>query len=255
MNKIEEYKSPNSVGKFHHTSGVYEFIPTTTIVRMMGEGGWKPYWVRETRTVVRDGFQKHLIRFRKENFELVRGEILPEILVGNSHDGTSSFFIKAGLFRTVCENGLVVIDSEWSSFRIPHLGFGLEKAKEAVGMIIDGFPRVLKWIKKFKELNMEKGEVSEFGTRAIVMKYGKDKTEYYDVKSLVQPRRLEDEVPTLWNVYNRIQEGMVKGGKFRFGRKGELIKTRPITEIKENMRVNQELWGMAEDFYHEREAA
>ena len=36
--------------------------------------------------------------------------VYPQILLTNSHDGKNAFTFTAGLFRLICENGLVIAD-------------------------------------------------------------------------------------------------------------------------------------------------
>src|SRR3546814_11684663 len=52
---------------------------------------------------------KHMIRLRHAN--QVNDSIANEIILLNSHDGTSSYQMLAGAFRFVCANGLVCGDT------------------------------------------------------------------------------------------------------------------------------------------------
>ena len=53
---------------------------------------------------------KHCVRLSHRDFldTLSPDETRPEIVIVNSHDGSSSFRIMAGIFRLVCENGLII---------------------------------------------------------------------------------------------------------------------------------------------------
>ena len=61
-----------------------------------------------TQTRVRNedrrDFTKHMIRLRHAGQINARGEA-NEIILLNSHDGTSSYQMLAGMFRFVCSNG------------------------------------------------------------------------------------------------------------------------------------------------------
>lgn len=45
-----------------------------------------------------------MLRLRREG--QITGKQVPEIILLNSHDGTSSYQMLPGLFRAVCQNGL-----------------------------------------------------------------------------------------------------------------------------------------------------
>jgi hypothetical protein len=39
-----------------------------------------------------------------------------------SHDGKNSFTFTPGLFRMICENGLVVATEQFADFKVRHMG-------------------------------------------------------------------------------------------------------------------------------------
>jgi hypothetical protein len=51
----------------------------------------------------------------------INGAEANEIVLLNSHDGTSSYQMLAGMFRFVCSNGLVCGDTV-ADVRVPHKG-------------------------------------------------------------------------------------------------------------------------------------
>ncbi|CAB1371333.1 protein of unknown function (plasmid) [Denitratisoma oestradiolicum] len=70
-------------------------------------GGFQPFMACQTR--VRDDGKrehtKHMIRLR--HADQIAGREANEIILLNSHDGTSSYQMLAGMFRFVCQNGMV----------------------------------------------------------------------------------------------------------------------------------------------------
>ena len=84
--------------------------------------GFQPFTVTQTRVRNEDrrDFTKHMIRFRHAGQINARGEA-NEIILLNSHDGTSSYQMLAGMFRFVCSNGLVCGDTV-ADVRVPHKG-------------------------------------------------------------------------------------------------------------------------------------
>jgi hypothetical protein len=84
----------------------YAYIPTATVLTELRKEGFQPFMVTQTRTRHEDrrDYTKHMIRLRHASQINARGEA-NEIILLNSHDGTSSYQMLAGMFRFVCSNG------------------------------------------------------------------------------------------------------------------------------------------------------
>ncbi|HAX7809942.1 TPA: DUF932 domain-containing protein [Escherichia coli] len=80
-------------GEDRHTSRSerYAYIPTITVLENLQREGFQPFFACQTR--VRDpgrrGYTKHMLRLRRAGE--INGEHVPEIILLNSHDGTSSY--------------------------------------------------------------------------------------------------------------------------------------------------------------------
>lgn len=122
----------------------YSFIPTTRVMSAFADKGWYPVKAQEVRAKEeRIGFQKHLIRFRREGSAPVLREIHPEIVLTNSHDGLASFKVMAGLFRLVCSNGLVVSEGGFNSISIRHMGYTDQEVHRAIEQVSDTVPAIV----------------------------------------------------------------------------------------------------------------
>ena len=88
----------------------YTYIPTVAVLDELRKEGFQPFMVTQTRVRNEDRreFTKHMIRLRHAGQINARGEA-NEIILLNSHDGSSSYQMLAGMFRFVCSNGLVVV--------------------------------------------------------------------------------------------------------------------------------------------------
>jgi len=61
---------------------------------------------------------------------------------------------------------------------------------------------------------------------------------------LLKVHRTADEKPTLWNVYNRIQEAIIRGGiKGKNKATGKSFTSKAINAIDANIKLNQELFS------------
>ena len=74
----------------------------------------------------RAGHAKHMLRFRHADARPLAerrvGQVFPEIVLLNSHDGTGAYRVMSGVFRLMCLNGMVVADRRGAEVRVPHKG-------------------------------------------------------------------------------------------------------------------------------------
>lgn len=93
--------------KHNSRSDRYTYIPTITLLDKLREEGFQPFFACQSRVRDEDkrGHTKHMVRLRREGAN--KGTEVPEIILLNSHDGSSSYQMIPGMFRFVCTNGLV----------------------------------------------------------------------------------------------------------------------------------------------------
>lgn len=134
---------PSIFGEDRHTSRSerYAYIPTITVLENLQREGFQPFFACQTR--VRDpgrrGYTKHMLRLRRAGE--INGEHVPEIILLNSHDGTSSYQMLPGYFRFVCQNGCVCGQS-LGEVRVPHRGNVVEKVIEGAYEVVGVFDRI-----------------------------------------------------------------------------------------------------------------
>jgi hypothetical protein len=59
------------------------------------------------------------------------------------------------------------------------------------------------------------------------------------------PGSTEDLGEDLWQVTNRVQENLLRGGLVRRTATGRLIRSRSITAIAQDVRINGGIWDLA----------
>ena len=71
-------------------------------------------------------------------------------------------------------------------------------------------------------------------------------------RTLLQARRSEDEGNDVWQVVNRCQESLVRGGvsDLRHDARGRLRSIRALRGIDSKVTLNKALWGLAERVTH-----
>lgn len=235
-------------------SHLYRFIPTTEVMDILSEEGWLP--VNATQRGVRKKndvlYKKHMIRFRNpENDYIGRqiGDTFPEIVLTNSHDGTSSFNFDVGLFRLVCTNGLVVADQKFDSMRILHKGFEKADVIKVVEETTKRIPLIVGKVEKMINKEMSFSQQINFAKDAVEMRWGSDKI--VDINQILSVRRQEDNGNDLWSVFNRVQENMLRGGVITMTPKenGGMRRStsRAIRSIEQNVSLNKMLWTLSEN--------
>lgn len=225
----------------------YAYIPTATVLTELRKEGFQPFMVTQTRTRHEDrrDYTKHMIRLRHASQINVRGEA-NEIILLNSHDGTSSYQMLAGMFRFVCSNGLVCGDTV-ADVRVPHKGDVAGQVIEGAYQVLHGFDRALESRESMQAITLDEGEAEVFARAALSLKYDDpDKPAPITESQILMPRRFDDRRPDLWSVFNRTQENLTKGGLPGRSANGRRQQTRPVQGIDSDIRLNRALWLLAD---------
>ena len=225
----------------------YAYIPTATVLTELRKEGFQPFMVTQTRTRHEDrrDFTKHMIRLRHASQINARGEA-NEIILLNSHDGTSSYQMLAGMFRFVCSNGLVCGDTV-ADVRVPHKGDVAGQVIEGAYQVLHGFDRALESRESMQAITLDEGEAEVFARAALSLKYDDpDKPAPITESQILMPRRFDDRRPDLWSVFNRTQENLTKGGLHGRSANGRRQQTRPVQGIDSDIRLNRALWLLAD---------
>lgn len=225
----------------------YSYIPTATVLRDLRGEGFEPFMVCQTR-VRRDDrrdFTKHMIRLRHASQIDARGEA-NEIILLNSHDGTSSYQMLAGMFRFVCQNGLVCGDTV-ADARVPHKGDVAAQVIEGAYQVLHGFEQAHVSREAMRAVTLDGGEAEVFARAALALKYDDpEKPAPITERQVLAARRVDDNRTDLWSVFNRTQENLIRGGLVGRGNSGRRQRTRPVQGIDQDLSLNRALWLLAD---------
>lgn len=230
----------------------YAFVPTAQVVSKLREAGWSPVEASQQLVRVDDrrGFQKHVLRFQRRDVQAVVGEYTPELVLVNSHDRSSAYQLQAGLFRFVCANGMIVSDSTFERVSIRHSGFTPDEVIDASFKLLDGIPAITSRVEAFKNRQLNSTELETFSDAALRLRFENVQEAPICASKLLDSRRWEDQGDDLWHAMNRIQENLIRGGQRDFSRRREdgrrFPRTRAIAGLDQNIRLNRELWNLAE---------
>ncbi|EPG8535322.1 DUF932 domain-containing protein [Klebsiella aerogenes] len=208
--------------------------------------GFEPFMAAQTRVRHDDrrDYTKHMLRLRHAS--QINGAEANEIVLLNSHDGTSSYQMLAGMFRFVCSNGLVCGDTV-ADVRVPHKGDVAGSVIEGAYEVLRGFDRVQESRDSMRAITLNDGESEVFARAALALKYDDpDKPAPITESQILMPRRFDDRRPDLWSVFNRTQENLTQGGLRGRSANGRRQQTRPVQGIDQNIRLNRALWLLAD---------
>jgi hypothetical protein len=232
-----------------NTSQHYSHIPTFKIIEDMELLGWKVNDVKEVKARKNAGFQKHLVVFRNEEIVIDGADgdtVFPQILLTNSSDGKNAFTFRAGLFRLVCENGLVISTQDFADLKIRHMGYDFEKLQKTITNIVEKLPLTVESMNRFKETQLEEEQILQFAKDALTVRFGEEEMERItiDFDAFIQPTRREDAGNDLWSVFNRIQE-RVMDGDFQYSYAAKIRKARKIKNFNQDLELNSRLYELA----------
>ena len=225
----------------------YTYIPTSAVIEGMRKEGFLP--VKATQSAARNeekkGHTKHMIRFRRED-QLYQPEAR-EIIMINSHDGSSAYKLSAGVFRLVCSNGLVV-GKEDTRQTVRHSGNVLHDVIEGACRIVSDFEQVTADMETMKAVTLGKPLMLAFASAAIEARFDAEEKPV-TAEQVLRPRRNADTGADVWTVFNRIQENVIKGGLYGASKdahgRTQHRRTREVKGIDQNDTLNRALWRLS----------
>ena len=233
-------------------SSRYTYIPTSDILTGLRAQGFEVFSAAQARCRSEDRREhtKHLLRLRHvgEAGRVAKlNDSHTEICLLNSHDGTSSYQMFAGVFRLVCLNGMMVCDSTVGAVKVPHTGKVQDRVIAGAFEILEGCTRIVESQETMRSLTLDRDEQALFAKTALSLRYDED-TQHTPIEAdqLLRPRRMADNTPDLWATFNRVQESMVKGGVSGRNANNRPTTTREIRGIDQNVKINKALWALAE---------
>ena len=244
-----------------HTSDRYLYIPTHRLVNKLVENGFSIAGARQSGGRTSHG--KHVVYMTPGKFEPNRlrevGDEIPLLKITNSHDAGSAFKLDTSFYRLVCSNGLMMPKHGHNSARIIHTKNFMDDVIEAAFTVTKTFPEQVRQIGEMKEIGMARDEQHLLAESAANLAFDQEliqlnKDAGRDVEGqLLRRRHWEDRGKNdLWTTFNAVQENIIKGGvrMLRQNDKGQrsFRKTRAVTSIDRDAKLNQELMTLAQKF-------
>lgn len=246
-----------AVDKHESRSDRYTCIPTIDVLRGLQREGFEPFFAVQSkvRDQSRREFTKHMLRLRHRDMIAAGNQQANEIIIVNSHDGASAYHMLAGVFRFVCQNGMIAGDMV-DNVKVRHSGDVVGQVIEGAYEVVNEFDRVNESRELMQGTQVPLEAQLALATGALEFKYGSDEEgrllSPVRPADIIKPRRTGDVGDDLWRAFNRMQENLIKGGQVGFTasdegpRTGRRTRTRAVTGIDQDVKLNRALWTMAE---------
>ena len=254
----------------------YSHIPTDKLIDDMELLGWGVVDAKEVkaRTNSTRGFQKHLVVFRNPDIVInqvpsgmIKSDssptgyrnadgtfakrsfvdtVFPQILLTNSHDGKNAFTFTAGLFRMICENGLVISTNEFEKVSIRHMGYDFDELQKQISEMVEKLPLTVESMNKMIETKMEQQAIVDFAKDMLAVRFPEEELKRItiDMDEFITPVRDEDKGNDLWSVFNVVQEKIIEGD-FEYIAGTKVRKARQIKNFKQDMDLNSKMFDVA----------
>ena len=258
----------------------YTHIPTEKVIDDMELLGWDVIDAKEVkaRTKGTVGYQKHLVVFRNNDVvinempnNIIQSDssptgyrrdngtfakknpidtVYPQILLTNSHDGKNAFTFTAGLFRMICENGIVIADKELNNIKMRHMGYTFEDLQVLISDIVKKLPLTVDAMNKMKEVELENEQVVQLAKDLLNIRIeGTDNTPSENSEfEVITTQRKEDEGNGLWEVFNVVQENIINGNFHYRTKSGKERQARIIKNFKQDMDMNKKMFSKALEY-------
>jgi hypothetical protein len=239
----------------------YAYIPTVDVLAALRKEGFQVVAARQTR--VRDqgrvGYCKHMLRLRHADLagmKLKLHDTFPEVVLINSHDGSSGYQLMAGMFRLVCLNGMVVSDGRSEMVKVPHKGDIRNRVIEGSWKVLQDSAAAVEQAAEWQGIMLNRDEMRDYAVAAHILRFGDSDGEVKTViepEQLLQPRRHADQGNDLWRTFNRVQENGIKGGlSARNPETRRRTTTREVTGIDGDVKFNKAIDHLTATFAKSR---
>lgn len=240
----------------------YTVANTYTVIQDMEKLGWRVVRAAQRRATKKSSgrFSYHMVALQNPDIKITKQvdggeetvECFPQIILTNSHDGLSCFQFRVGLYRCICSNGLVISDAELSEFKIRHIYYSFENLRAVVGRILEALPSKVERMSQMSNVLLSEDQKLDFAKKALSIRKGVKEEELQadeeTYKDLLTPVRKEDEGSSLWNVYNVLQEKIVKGGYTTAEEGKKARKVRKVTSFIKELDFSRRIDEVAQSY-------
>lgn len=253
----------------------YNFLSTEQIVETMERQGYVVHGAQQ-RGHGQHGV--HIVRFRHRDIVETPGTVgdsIPEIILKNAHNGRSSAVIRGGVYELVCANGMV-IGTDAFMVKVRHDQHDImDQIVNAAVNIGDKMEEMMDMIGLWRSKYLTDSEKNHLAHCMIEARFPAREWQQYSPEiervRVARPRRMRQAYDSGWNVFNRIQESLTRGGRQNAPRvrrlpggvlpgqsgvlngvqRREFRSARPLTSALSDYEVNVKIWNAGQEALQE----
>ena len=219
-------------------SNRYSFADSEYYLQKFIDADW---FIHSARQVSKSEYAPHQVILRNKDIATV-GDLLPQLIFTNSHNGIKKMTIDTGIYRLVCSNGLVVPTSITQSLSIKHIDLGDSTTDTIVNSFYEKIPIIMNNNDRMRNKILTNDEIDNFTYNALQIRF--INAVGININDVVKPSRIEDYSDDLWTVFNVVQEKIIRGG-IQLPSKRH---SRPINNFVNDNNINTKLWQLAEQY-------
>ena len=219
-------------------SNRYSFADSEYYLQKFIDADWT---IHSARQVSKSEYAPHQVILRNKDIATV-GDLLPQLIFTNSHNGIKKMTMDTGIYRLVCSNGLVVPTSITQSLSIKHIDLGDSTTDTIVNSFYEKVPIIMNNIDRMRNKILTNDEIDNFTYNALQIRF--INAVGININDVVKPSRIEDYSDDLWTVFNVVQEKLIRGG-IQLPSKRH---SRPINNFVNDNDINTKLWQLAEQY-------
>jgi hypothetical protein len=219
-------------------SNRYSFADSEYYLQKFIDADWT---IHSARQVSKSEYAPHQVILRNKDIATV-GDLLPQLIFTNSHNGIKKMTMDTGIYRLVCSNGLVVPTSITQSLSIKHIDLGDSTTDTIVNSFYEKIPIIMNNIDRMRNKILTNDEIDNFTYNALQIRF--INAVGININDVVKPSRIEDYSDDLWTVFNVVQEKLIRGG-IQLPSKRH---SRPINNFVNDNDINTKLWQLAEQY-------
>ena len=223
----------NNIRNIQRINQTEFYIPTLDVVTKLQDEGWRISGVAEQRSKNRK-ITNNYVQLQHPDFAVQnnkgKNEAFTSITLSNSCNGAQPLQMSLGMFRQVCTNGLVAFDRHAESQNIKHIEINARDLDRFVSTMNNRANKLLTEVNEMKHKGLSIEDMRKLAIKAASLRY--NNLDEINIDDLFSVNRVEDESNDLWTVFNRIQENL----------------THDISNMKEDIKLNQRLFTLVENF-------
>jgi len=243
-------------------SGRYGFVDTAQAISILNDHGWNPVRAvqKPSRLSENIPFQDHMLSFAPAQVDDLDNQ--PNLILYNSHNGKSALKLFIGVYRCLCSNGIIAGDSLFES-KLRHSATTANGFSNLITSQSNNVPMLMDKIDGMQNHILDHDQIVDFAYDAVNLRWdmlqdtppdnrnGSYADQFRTVKQALRVRRHGDGGNDKYTVFNRLQESLIRGGVeiesyTKRNPNGATRKAKPLASLAETVRVNRELWNLAD---------